>query len=98
MNNKHCVWPGASGHLHTGVESRFTIKVIHDDAVVTVDDMLVNALPAEMFQYFINAVDAIQNSLEKKQNIALQSSYFHFKPRSHFIYTDVYFCNVGELL
>lgn len=59
-------WPGASGHLHAGVEGRLALKVIHDDAVVPVDDVLVDALPAEMFQYFINAVDTIQNSLEGK--------------------------------
>ncbi len=66
-NNNQCVGPGASRHLHTGVEGRFTLKVVHDDAVVTIDDVLVDAFPAEMFQYFINAVDAIQNSLEKTQ-------------------------------
>lgn len=62
------VWPGASSHLHAGVEGRFTLKVIHDYAVITVDDVLVDALPAEMLQYFINAVDTIQNSLKEKTN------------------------------
>lgn len=56
--------PGTSSHLDTSVKGGLTLKVIHDDAVVTIDDMLVDALPAEMFKDFVDAVNAIQNSLE----------------------------------
>ncbi len=55
--------PSTSSHLDTGVKGRLTLKVIHDDAVVTIDDMLVDALPAEMFKDFVNAVNAVQNGL-----------------------------------
>lgn len=56
--------PGTSRHLHTSVKSRFALKVIHDDAVVTVDDLLVAALAAEMLKDLVDAVNAVQNSLE----------------------------------
>lgn len=32
--------------------------------MITIDDMLVNALPAKMLQYFVDAVNAVQNGLE----------------------------------
>lgn len=56
--------PGTSSHLDTGVKGGLTLKVVHDDAVVTIDDMLVDALPTEMFKDFVDAVNAVQNSLE----------------------------------
>lgn len=55
--------PGASCHLHASVKSRFALKVIHDDAVVTIDDMLVAALAAEMLKDLVDAINAVQNSL-----------------------------------
>lgn len=64
--------PGTSSHLHTGVKGRLTLKVIHDNAVVTIDDMLVDALPTKMLKDFVDAVNAVENSLEdhkrKKRN------------------------------
>ena len=60
--------PGTSGHLHTGIESRLTLKVIHDYAVVTTDDMLVDAFPTEMLKDFVDAVNAVQNGLENENN------------------------------
>lgn len=59
--------PGTSGHLHTGVKGGLALKVIHDDAVVTVDDMLVDALPTEMLEDFVDAVDTVQNGLEEEE-------------------------------
>lgn len=59
--------PGASSHLHTSVKGGLTLKVIHDDAVVTIDDMLVDTLSTEMLKDFVNAVNAIQNSLKRKK-------------------------------
>lgn len=35
--------------------------------MITVDDMLVDALPTEMLKDFVNAVNAIQNGLEEKK-------------------------------
>lgn len=64
---KHQSSPGTSSHLHTGVKSRLTLKVVHDDTVITVDDMLVDALPTEMLKDFVNAVDAVQNGLEVRK-------------------------------
>lgn len=57
--------PGPSGHLHAGVEGRLALKVVHHDAVVAVDDVLVDALAAEVLQHFVDAVDAIQNGLQE---------------------------------
>lgn len=51
--------PSTSSHLHTGVKGRLTLKVVHDNAVVTIDDMLVDALPAEMLKDFVDTVNAI---------------------------------------
>lgn len=56
--------PGTSCHLHTSVKGRFALKVIHDDAMVTVDDMLIDALPTEMLKNFVDAINAVQYSLE----------------------------------
>lgn len=56
--------PGASCHLHTSIKRRLTFKIIHNNAMITIDDMLVNALPAKMLQYFVDAVNAVQNGLE----------------------------------
>lgn len=56
--------PCTSCHLHTSVKGRFALKVIHDDAMVTIDDMLVDALPTEMLKNFVDAINAIQYSLE----------------------------------
>lgn len=58
------LWPCTSCHLHTSVKGRFALKVIHDDAMVTIDDMLVDALPTEMLKNFVDAINAIQYSLE----------------------------------
>lgn len=64
--------PGTSRHLHASVKGRFALKVIHDDAVVTIDDMLVDALPTKMLKDFVDAINAVQNSLKghkrKKSN------------------------------
>lgn len=64
--------PGPSSHLHTGIKGRLTVKVIHDDAMVTIDDMLIDALPTEVLKDLIDAVDTVQNGLEdnkrKKRN------------------------------
>lgn len=56
--------PGTSSHLHTSVKGGLTLKVIHDYAVVTIDNMLVDALPTKMFEDFVDAVNAVQDSLE----------------------------------
>lgn len=56
--------PGSGGHLHTGVESRIALEVVHDDAVVAVDDVLVDAFPAEVLQDLVDAVNAVQNGLQ----------------------------------
>lgn len=59
-------WPGTSSHLHAGVKGGLALKVIHDDAMITIDDMLVDALPTEMLKDFVDAVDTIQNGLEEE--------------------------------
>lgn len=59
--------PGTSCHLHTSVKSRIALKIIHDNAMVTADDMLVDALPAKMFKDFVDAINAIQNRLERQK-------------------------------
>lgn len=51
--------PGPSCNLHAGVKSRLTFKVIHDDAMITIDDMLVDALPTEMLKDFVDAVNTV---------------------------------------
>lgn len=56
--------PGTGCHLHTSVKGRLALKVIHDDAVVTVDDLLVAALAAKMLKDLVDAINAVQNSLE----------------------------------
>lgn len=60
--------PGTSCHLHASVKSRITLKIIHDNAMVTTDDMLVDALPAKMLKDFVDAINAIQNRLERHKN------------------------------
>lgn len=60
--------PGTSGHLHASVKSRIALKIIHDDAMVTTDDMLVDALPAKMLKDFVDAINAVQNRLERHKN------------------------------
>lgn len=35
--------------------------------MVTTDDMLVDALPAKMFKDFVDAVNAIQNRLQREK-------------------------------
>lgn len=60
--------PGASCHLHASVKSRITLKIIHDNAMVTTDDMLVDALPAKMLKDFVDAINAVQNCLESHKN------------------------------
>lgn len=41
--------------------------------MVTIDDMLVDALPPKVFQDFIDAVNAVQNGL-RGENIIIRSS------------------------
>lgn len=60
--------PGTSCHLHASVKSRIALKIIHDNAMVTTDDMLVDALPAKMLKDFVDAINAIQNRLERHKN------------------------------
>lgn len=59
--------PGPGRHLHAGVEGWFTLKVVHDDAVVAVDDVLVDALPPEVLQNLVDAVNTVQDGLEQKE-------------------------------
>lgn len=59
--------PGPGSHLYTGVEGWFTLKVVHDDAVVAVDDVLVDALPPEVLQNLVDAVDAVQDGLDEQE-------------------------------
>lgn len=61
------VSPGPSCHLHASVEGRLALKVVHDDAVVAVDDVLVDALPPEVLQNLVDAIDAIQDCLHGEQ-------------------------------
>lgn len=56
--------PSARCHFHAGVKSWLTLEIIHDNAMVTVDDMLVNPLPPKMLQNFVYAVDTVQNGLQ----------------------------------
>lgn len=62
--------PGTSSDFHASVKGRLTLKVIHDNAMVTIDDMLVDALPTEMFKDFVDTINSIQNSLvcHRKRN------------------------------
>lgn len=57
--------PGSGRHLHAGVEGWLTLKVVHDDAVVAVDDVLVDALPPEVLQNLVDAVNTVQDGLEE---------------------------------
>lgn len=57
--------PCTSCHLHTSVKSRIALKIIHDNAMVTTDDMLVDALPAKMFEDFVDTINAVKNRLER---------------------------------
>lgn len=66
-NARQQLLPGTSCHLHASVKSRITLKIIHDNAMVTTDDMLVDALPAKMFKDFVDAINAIQNRLESQK-------------------------------
>lgn len=58
--------PSTSSHLHTGVKGRLALKVIHDNPMVTIDHMLIDALSTEMFKHFVDTVNAIENSLKEK--------------------------------
>lgn len=59
--------PGPGRHLHAGVEGWLTLKVVHDDAVVAVDDVLVDALPPEVLQNLVDAVNTVQDGLEEEE-------------------------------
>ncbi len=80
--------PGTGSHLHTSVKGGLTLKVIHDDAVVTIDDMLVDALPAEMLKHFVNAVNAVKNSLEghkERKNDDVSNPYYNVYYNNRFL-------------
>lgn len=57
--------PGPGCHLYASVEGWFTLKVVHDDAMVAIDDVLVDALPPEVLQDLVDAVNSIQDGLKK---------------------------------
>lgn len=63
--------PGPSRNLHAGVKSRLTFKVIHDDAMITIDDMLVDALSTEMLKDFVDAVNTVQDGLEERSTFSV---------------------------
>lgn len=83
-NTKKYYWkrarhsPGSRGDLHTGVEGGLTLKVVHDDAMVTVDDVLVDPLSAEMLQHLVDAVNTIQNGLVGTKTARFTLTFQHF--------------------